>query len=215
MNILRKPYLASFLGFIILFTSCNGEELINQNEFSNLSGLQYKEMLINLKTDIDSVILETKPKDISIEDYKIKLLNGKMTLSNSQENRILKFSKTLSNYGKFLAQKNNIEIDVNDSSATIALGGLYSPEDNFDTKFSKFSISNDSSFQAKKMNPYLKCAMVAIGADALWALGGSTASTWTAAAMTKAFTSVAKRFLGPIGVAIAVVSFGVCLASEL
>jgi len=33
-------------------------------------------------------------------------------------------------------------------------------------------------------------------------------------AMKKAFGAVAKRLLGPIGVALAVVSFGVCLASE-
>ena len=64
------------------------------------------------------------------------------------------------------------------------------------------------------MNPWLECGMIAVGADALWALGGSSASAWTAAAMTKAFTAVAKRFLGPIGVAIAVITFGVCMASK-
>lgn len=63
------------------------------------------------------------------------------------------------------------------------------------------------------MNEYVRCAMVAIGADVLWALGGSSASTWTVAMMTRAFSVVAKRFLGPIGVAIAVVSFGLCLGS--
>lgn len=44
--------------------------------------------------------------------------------------------------------------------------------------------------------------------DALWALGGSNAAAWTAAGMKTAFKAVAKRALGPIGVAIAVVSFG-------
>ena len=61
-------------------------------------------------------------------------------------------------------------------------------------------------------NDYVRCGMIAIGADVLWSLGGSSASTWTVAAMSKAFGAVAKRFLGPIGVAIAVVSFGVCIA---
>tara|TARA_B110001469_G_scaffold66355_1_gene63346 strand:+ start:8863 stop:8973 length:111 start_codon:yes stop_codon:yes gene_type:complete len=32
--------------------------------------------------------------------------------------------------------------------------------------------------------------------------------------MTRAFTAVAKRFLGPIGVAIAIVSFGICMAGN-
>ncbi|WP_439881092.1 hypothetical protein ACSX1A_18350 [Pontibacter sp. MBLB2868] len=58
---------------------------------------------------------------------------------------------------------------------------------------------------------YSNCAMAAIGADVLWALGGSSASAWTMAAMRSAFGAVAKRMLGPVGVAIAVVSFGLCL----
>jgi hypothetical protein len=48
----------------------------------------------------------------------------------------------------------------------------------------------------------------------LFAFGGSTATAWTAAAVTKAFSAVAKRFLGPVGVAIAVVSFGICISHE-
>ena len=63
-------------------------------------------------------------------------------------------------------------------------------------------------------NEVLDCALAAIGADALFAFGGSTATAWTAAAVTKAFSAVAKRFLGPVGVAIAVVSFGICISHE-
>jgi hypothetical protein len=47
------------------------------------------------------------------------------------------------------------------------------------------------------------------GADALYSLSLSNASTWTYSAMKNAFKAVAKRFLGPIGVAVAVVSFGI------
>jgi hypothetical protein len=68
--------------------------------------------------------------------------------------------------------------------------------------------------QTYAMNQYVRCALIAIGADVLWALGGSSAATWSVKMMTKAFGAVAKRFLGPIGVAIAVVSFGVCLATD-
>jgi len=57
-------------------------------------------------------------------------------------------------------------------------------------------------------------SFAAIGADALSALSGSSASAWTMATMKSAFGAVAKRFLGPIGVAIAVISFGVCIGSE-
>jgi len=58
------------------------------------------------------------------------------------------------------------------------------------------------------------CAAVAIGADILWSLGGSNASSWSIGAMKRAFGKVAARFLGPIGVAIAVVSFGLCILHE-
>lgn len=58
------------------------------------------------------------------------------------------------------------------------------------------------------------CAAIAIGADILWALGTSSASSWTMPAIKKAFGAVAKRMLGPIGVAIAVVTFGVCILGE-
>ena len=211
---LRKPYFAIFLASLMLFVSCNGEELIQDNEFESFTNVEYSKMLIDLKGDIDSVISESKPKGIALEDYKIKLLNGEFSLSKSQDTRILELSDKLNRYGKYLAQKNNVQIDINDTSASLALGGLYSPEDNLDTKYVKFKTIEGNNLQAKIDNPWLKCAAIAIGADALWALGGSSASAWTAAAMTRAFTAVAKRFLGPIGVAIAVVSFGVCMASE-
>ena len=60
----------------------------------------------------------------------------------------------------------------------------------------------------------LLCSAAAIGADILWALGISDTTKWSKKAITKAFGTVAKRFLGPIGVAIAVVSFGVCLTQS-
>jgi hypothetical protein len=187
--------------------------LIQENEFDNFTEVDYIELISNLKIDIDSVISESRPKSVTLSDYKIKLLQGELNMSKEQENKILVLSKKLSDYGAYLALKNNVEIDTDDKSSTIALGGLYSPEDNIDTKFNKIKKVKEDNVQYK-MNPWLECGMIAVGADALWALGGSSASAWTAAAMTKAFTAVAKRFLGPIGVAIAVITFGVCMASK-
>jgi len=63
-------------------------------------------------------------------------------------------------------------------------------------------------------NDYAMCALVAIGADVLYSLGTSGLKTWSKHLIMKAFGTVAKRFMGPIGVAIAVVSFGVCLAER-
>jgi hypothetical protein len=60
----------------------------------------------------------------------------------------------------------------------------------------------------------LDCALTALGADAIFALSASSITSWGAAAMTKAFGAVAKRFLGPAGVAIAVITFGICIHHE-
>ena len=74
-----------------------------------------------------------------------------------------------------------------------------------------FNTANAQSLTAGEIGT---CAAVAIGADILWALGTSSASSWSKAAIKRAFGTVAKKFLGPIGVAIAVVSFGLCILNE-
>lgn len=56
------------------------------------------------------------------------------------------------------------------------------------------------------------CAMHALGVDILFSLGASSATVWSAFAIKSAFKTVAKRMLGPIGVAIAVVDFGFCMS---
>jgi hypothetical protein len=58
---------------------------------------------------------------------------------------------------------------------------------------------------------YARCAMIGIGADVLWLLGTSNVCSWSKKALREAFGTVAKRFLGPIEVVIAVVSFGICI----
>lgn len=55
------------------------------------------------------------------------------------------------------------------------------------------------------------CALVAIGLDFTTFLGTSGIKTWGKAALKKAFKSVAQKALGPAGVAIAVIEFGVCM----
>lgn len=43
-----------------------------------------------------------------------------------------------------------------------------------------------------------KCAMAAVGADLIYALGGSNATKWSKAALKKAFGTIAKRALGQL-----------------
>lgn len=67
------------------------------------------------------------------------------------------------------------------------------------------------SYASVNWNQVGHCAMHALGVDILFSLGASSATVWSKAAIKRAFGTVAKRMLGPIGVAIAVVDFGFCM----
>jgi hypothetical protein len=66
---------------------------------------------------------------------------------------------------------------------------------------------------AADMDDIINCGIIAVGADLIYALQGSNLKTWSKPLVKKAFKTVAQRALGPIGAAIAVVSFAVCLTS--
>jgi hypothetical protein len=58
-----------------------------------------------------------------------------------------------------------------------------------------------------------RCAAAAIGVDAIYALSSGTGGEkWKKKAIKKLFKKVAARFLGPVGIAIAVIEFAVCVA---
>ena len=207
---------------IFLFSCQKEDNAINTND-SLLSQKAYYTMLKDINFQFEIILNESKPKDLSIEEYKTALISGKIGLSSSQQNKILNATKPLIDYSNTLTKINSLSID--DLGSKIALGGMYSPNDNLNSKFNakSFQAYNESlksnALNAKQImridgGEVLDCALAAIGADALFAFGGSTATAWTAAAVTKAFSAVAKRFLGPVGVAIAVVSFGICISHE-
>ena len=206
---------------IFLFSCQKEDNTINSND-SLLSQKAYYTMLKDINFQFEMILNESKPKDLSIEEYKTALISGKIGLSSSQQNKILNATKPLIDYSNKLAKINSLSID--DLGSKIALGGMYSPNDNLNSKFNakSFQAYNESSIiksnsldtkQIMKIDnsEILDCALTALGADAIFALSASGITTWGAAAMTKAFSSVAKRFLGPAGVAIAVITFGVCI----
>lgn len=57
---------------------------------------------------------------------------------------------------------------------------------------------------------YTRCALKALGLDFIGSAWQSSCKCWAKAAMKTAFKSIAKRMLGPVGVAIAVVEFSMC-----
>ena len=209
---------------IFLFSCQKEDNTINSND-SLLSQKAYYTMLKDINFQFEMILNESKPKDLSIEEYKTALISGKIDLSSSQQNKILNATKPLIDYSNKLAKINSLSID--DLGSKIALGGMYSPNDNLNSKFNakSFQAYNESSIiksnsldtkQIMKIDnsEILDCALTALGADAIFALSASGITSWGAAAMTKAFSAVAKRFLGPAGVAIAVITFGICIHHE-
>jgi hypothetical protein len=98
----RTPFLFMFLTSFMLFTSCNREQLIQNNKLESYTETNYTEMMYNFNSGIDSVLSESKPENISLESYKIKLLNGDLKISIKQEKKIINLSEIRTNYGKFL-----------------------------------------------------------------------------------------------------------------
>jgi hypothetical protein len=214
-----------FITLSLFLFSCQKEDnTINSTE-KLISQKEYVTMLKDINTQYEQILNESKPKNISISEYKTALITGKIELNLGQQNRMLNATKPLIDYSTKLAKINSIKIE--DLESLIALGGMYSPNDNLDSKYNensfksykKLSTVQSNVINSKQVmkidaNEVLDCALTAIGADAIWALGPSSASAWTAAAMTKAFSAIAKRFLGPVGVALAVVTFGLCIAHQ-
>ena len=209
---------------IFLFSCQKEDNTINSND-SLLSQKAYYTMLKDINFQFEMILNESKPKDLSIEEYKTALISGKIDLSSSQQNKILNATKPLIDYSNKLVKINSLSID--DLGSKIALGGMYSPNDNLNSKFNakSFQAYNESSIiksnsldtkQIMKIDnsEILDCALTALGADAIFALSASGITSWGAAAMTKAFSAVAKRFIGPAGVAIAVITFCICIHHE-
>ena len=217
---------------ILLFTivcsslvSCT-KETANINQSAPTDQASYNAMIKSLNTKIDLVLNETKPIYLDLNEYKIKLLNGSLKISKNQENKIMEASKPLIDYGTSLAIKNNIQIDEIES--TIALGGLYGPNDNLQTKYSKNPFMFNKGLPVYKSNSIggniaqvelteseaYSCFIEAIGFDLGFVSSGILA-TWSTTSIIKAFTTIAKRAIGPIGVAIAVTTFSYCIYQEI
>lgn len=213
--------IALFFASLMMFISCEqyDDSSLNNDEILKSSNVEqteqsYQKMMNQLRTDIDDVLMTSIPEEMSLIDYKSSLLLGELELSEQDVDAIEVAYLPLDLYGKNLAINNEIDIDTNNKAETLALGGMFSPEDSLD-----FNASSENNLVVYH-NPGLTwgevgyCVIAGLGADALYSLAFSGGVSWGAAALTTVFSKAAARFMGPIGVAIAVVSFGLCLASE-
>lgn len=225
INIMKK--ILFILLSVFLFSCQKEDDIINSSE-KLISQKEYVTMLKDINTQYEQILNESKPKNLSISEYKKALVTGKIELTLGQQNRMLNATKPLIDYSTKLAKINSLKID--DLESLIALGGMYSPNDNLNTKYNENSfkmtgsstnslstittlgISTKETLQFDiNRQELLECAFEALGMSALWAFSGSNLSTWTVKTATKAFSAAAGKFLGPLGVSIAVVSFGYCI----
>ncbi len=192
--------------FIAMFNTVdhiNAQELTKFKEDDS----SYFKMIENTTHEIDNVLLESKPPQINLSQYRINLIAGKMPLSEEYQNKILEITKPLAEYGYELAKMNNIEIYADDICSKLAFATL-------NLRTFGFRIPGITVNENLTWGEVGTCALGALGVDSGWALGGSNATAWTMLSIRKAFTTMAKRFLGPIGVALAVGSFSFCLLIE-
>lgn len=184
---------------IVMFTFAGNAQTSKKEWFT---------MMENSKFQIDKLLTKECPSGIPLNEFKNALILGKYTLSSNVQRSITQIYEPLRLYGEAFAIKHNLEL--RDESSLLFYGSL-APDSPMDDGAFILAVNSTPGITAAEVG---NCALIAIGADALYSLAFSGASSWGAAAMTKAFTSVAKRFLGPIGVAIAVVSFGLCIAEQ-
>ena len=174
--------------------------------YSQTSKESWNRMMENYKKSVENILLKECPKNLSLGKFRTSLILGENKLSFNATSEITLLILPLKEYGKELAIKHSL--DYSDESSLVFYSS-FSP----DIEIVKGEILADPLGEYRLTWAEVgNCGIAALGADALYSLAFSGASSWSMAALTKTFTGVAKRFLGPIGVAIAVVTFGLCLA---
>lgn len=164
-------------------------------------------MMESYKNSVTSVLSKECPRNMDIEKFRTSLILGESKLSSIGLAEITNLTSPLINYGREFAKKHKLELT---DEASLIFYSSFSPDSPISG--GNFQNQTNGSIGSISWADFANCAIVAIGADALYSLAFSGATSWSIPALTSTFTSVAKRFLGPIGVAIAVVSFSLCLA---
>lgn len=161
--------------------------------------------LFNISTNNE--LIKVCPKGVELEEFKKKITNGEITLSSETKNTISSFLEPLKLYGKDFAQNQRL-IEIDDNS--LVFYSTFSPSYSIESGFFRLPSGGTGLTQDEIIN----CALIALGADLAWAWMAGTGTSWSVAALTTTFTGVAKRFLGPIEVGIAVGTFSVCLYNQ-
>lgn len=177
------------------------------NSTAQTSSKDWLKMIENYKSSVTSVLSKECPKGMDVEKFRTSLILGENKLSSSSIAEITKLNSPLINYGKEFATKHKLELT---DEASLIFYSSFSP-DIVISDGELIGARAGSSSPGLTWSEVGNCALAALGADAAWAWAAGSGTSWSMAALTTTFTGVAKRFLGPIGVGIAVGSFSYCL----
>lgn len=179
---------------------------------SQTTEAQWREMIQTAQTSIDNALIRDCPTGVDLNTYKLRLLKGEAVLTEEARLKIAAQQAELVKYGQEVAVKNNLDYE---DETDLIIYCMFSPNaDLSNGEFSPQAVAGRMAGDGLTWDEVLYCAGVAIGADAVYALTQSGASSWSVGTIKRVFKSVAKRFLGPVGVVVATISFGGCLITQ-
>lgn len=166
---------------------------------------EWEKMIENVKTQTENILAKECPKDLDLKKFKAKLFTGEEKLSDEAYDKILSLSKPLKDYGLEYVTANKLTYE--DDNELI-----------FYSSFAPDLLINDensttlpNNYGNQTYSSVLDCALGALGLDFLYASAFEGAVGWGSRAIVRAFTRIATRFLGPVGVVIAVGAFTWCI----
>jgi hypothetical protein len=192
--------------------------LVTHSLIAQKTESEWKGMIDSYRSKVDILLEKERPRNLDIASFKKAVGKGDILISETAKHQIEENTIPLIDYDRELAVKNNLDITDKDELLYIAsfrpgtdLNEIYTIDQNDYNQ-----TANGPSYQFKETTKLdgreiFDCALVAIGADAGYALLAGSGTSWSIAALRTTLTNVAKRFLGPIGVAWAVCSFAACL----
>ncbi len=203
------------LGGIFIFQSClNDFEEVNDGSEQKLAITKFKSIVIKTTPKIRSVIekqhlltakgLSTNKANVKAE----KEINSAIAPIISGTKELLRtFDLTESDLAEVFDDPNDPRISI------VGLTILASENNEGNQIAMNFASILGTSVYAQSWGDIGRCAAAALGVDLIYGLTDAGASAaWKRKALKKLFKKVATRILGPVGVAIAIAEFGICVA---
>lgn len=167
---------------------------------------EWQQTMGSFRSQVTAVLTRECPKGSNLAEFTMQVSTGRRKLSVSGEAQIKAATEPVLQIANRMAAQNGIAADNNDE---LLFTTSFSPEWPVDTDLSTVTAVGLTGQEI------FGCALGALGVDFLYAAGWEAHGTkWAIKSISKAFGRIASRFLGPVGVAIAVATFSYCLYQE-